>query len=618
MKTFRADVEDFLESVKKLLTLHQQNEVKPSVIFKDYTLSLVDSTSEEIREILGSDHNFWKEGKVILVQEDDISKGLGKNNSSLMDEFQDDAERSYVSRRSDADPDECKTCWPVSLDKARYLLSLHNICNNPHLASLRGTDEGADDALPDMVVYCDGKDRDHTAVMACSANKRARSAEGKGQRSPGMSVTTVSCFGPVMSKSSLLTVDQVIQQSGGLQHKDNVTTSALALYEIVGMTYHETSVLDPASHSHCTSVTMDCSWEHVKAILEKPHSAKCNVHVRAVPGDMRSAAYSVYKELSTLVGFVQGLETEELEWNMEESSSESLEVAVTRLIEKEKQGPQRKPELQVQTPLENSDTDFDSLLRGYVIPERQDLYFSESLWTILWSKATCYDDVIKAFSVVFRELKTGELQPIVHSDNQSILAKAIRASYQQQMHTVSVDEVAILTMLVEIGLDKLRRDYTNFFIASELTTLNQLQWYLESGDACSLAEQAARLQALHNVLEVAVVSVTSLKLPPEHRRALVRSGLSYFQSHPHDDIHTFSLPVEAATVQSLYTSYQPSLWRLTVKGSSGTSSSYQLSMKPPMSHIHGLDPDISVGDLTCAGSFCYYVAHTQESKASFV
>ncbi|XP_038078450.1 protein zwilch homolog [Patiria miniata] len=619
MKNFRADVKNFLESVKELLSKYQ-NDVQASVIFKDYKLSLVDSESQELAELLGSAQNPQRNANVILVQQDDSFKYFGKDENSLADESLDDTDRSYVGSNGGKDPEECRSFSPVTLDNARYVLSLHNVCNNPHLASLRGADEEAENTLPEMVVCCDGKDPDHIAVMACSsANQKARSSgEGKGQRSPGVSVTTVSCFGPVTSKSNLLTVDQVIQQNGGQPHKDDVTTSAFAQYEIVGMTYHEMSVLEPASHSHYTSVTMDCSWEHVKGMLEKPHSAKCNVHVSAVPGDMRSAAYSVYRELATLVGFVEGLKTEELEWNTKESSGESVEEAVTRLIEREKQGPQRKQQPQVETSLESGETDFDSVLRGYVIPERQDLYFSESLWSILWSKATCYNDAIKAFSTVFWELKTGELQPIVHSDNQSTLAKAIRASYQQQMHTVSVDEVATLTMLVEIGLDKLRRDYTNFFIASELTTLNQLQWFLQSGETCPLPEQVSRLQALHNVLEVAVVSVTSLKLPPEHRRVLVRSALAFYQSHPHDDMHTFTLPVQATTVQSLYTSFQPSLWRLTVKGGSGTSVSYQLSMKLPLSHITGLDQDISMGDLTSAGSFCYYVTHTKESTASFL
>ena len=44
----------------------------------------------------------------------------------------------------------------------------------------------------------------------------------------------------------------------------------------------------------------------------------------------------------------------------------------------------------------------------------------------------------------------------------------IRASYQQEMYNINVDEVPNLTMLVEIGLDKLRRDYTNFFIGTLL------------------------------------------------------------------------------------------------------------------------------------------------------
>ncbi|XP_071788335.1 protein zwilch homolog isoform X1 [Asterias amurensis] len=619
MKNFTADINEFLATIKELLSSESQNTSvnngkTSSAVFKDFKFCLTNYSSKEVSELmLESNQRPAKNSKVVLVQKEDLLKHLEKEDISLNDESMEETEGTLGdSIRNEGEDSSLRD--PVSVDEARYLLSIHNLCTNPNRSLT--LDKSTELTVPDMLVICDGKDNENIAVMGCSSVK-AGSGDHRGQWSPGVSVTTVSCFGPVTSKSSLLTVDQVIQQSGSLANKESVSTTAFAQYEIVGMSYHEVSMLDVASQTH-TSVTMDCSWDNVKGMLERPHSAMCNVHVCAVAGDMRSAAHSMYRELATLVGFTEGLKTEELEWNTKESSKESVEEAVARLIEKEKQGPQRKPEPKPQTPIQDGETDLDSLLRCYVIPERQDLYFSESLWTTLWSTATCYDDFIRAFSLVFSELRKGELQPIVHGDNQSTLAKMIRASYQQEMNKINIEGVDNLTMLVEIGLDKLRRDYTNFFIASELTTLNQLQWYVKTSESCGIIEQVSRLRALHNVLEVAVVSVTSLKLPPEHRRSLVRSALIYYQSHPEDDCHTFSQPVEATILQPLYTSYQPSVWRLNVKGNAGTCSSYQLSVKQPLQHVIGINPDMSMGDLTSGETFCYHVAHSRENTVSFL
>lgn len=54
----------------------------------------------------------------------------------------------------------------------------------------------------------------------------------------------------------------------------------------------------------------------------------------------------------------------------------------------------------------------------------------------------------------------------IHRDSNSSLSKLIMQSYHQQIDHVSLTGVTPVHMLLEMGLDKMRKDYINYLIGN--------------------------------------------------------------------------------------------------------------------------------------------------------
>ena len=54
----------------------------------------------------------------------------------------------------------------------------------------------------------------------------------------------------------------------------------------------------------------------------------------------------------------------------------------------------------------------------------------------------------------------------IHRDGNSSLGKVFLQSYQQPMDHVSLTGLTPITMLLEVGLDKMRKDYINYLIGT--------------------------------------------------------------------------------------------------------------------------------------------------------
>lgn len=56
----------------------------------------------------------------------------------------------------------------------------------------------------------------------------------------------------------------------------------------------------------------------------------------------------------------------------------------------------------------------------------------------------------------------------VHRDSSSSLSKLMVQSYQQQVDTVPLTGLTPAIMLLELGLDKMRKDYINYLVGNDL------------------------------------------------------------------------------------------------------------------------------------------------------
>ncbi|KAM4647147.1 uncharacterized protein AAGF69_012598 isoform 4-T16 [Amazona ochrocephala] len=82
-----------------------------------------------------------------------------------------------------------------------------------------------------------------------------------------------------------------------------------------------------------------------------------------------------------------------------------------------------------------------------------------------------YQELIACFTLVLESLECGEIQPWIHHGSGSLLSKLIQQSYHGKMEAVSLTGITPVQMLLENGLDKMKKDYVSFFIESHPWTL---------------------------------------------------------------------------------------------------------------------------------------------------
>ncbi|KAM4654934.1 uncharacterized protein AAGF69_010033 [Amazona ochrocephala] len=75
-----------------------------------------------------------------------------------------------------------------------------------------------------------------------------------------------------------------------------------------------------------------------------------------------------------------------------------------------------------------------------------------------------YQELIACFTLVLESLECGEIQPWIHHGSGSLLSKLIQQSYHGKMEAVSLTGITPVQMLLENGLDKMKKDYVSFFI----------------------------------------------------------------------------------------------------------------------------------------------------------
>lgn len=237
--------------------------------------------------------------------------------------------------------------------------------------------------------------------------------------------------------------------------------------------------------------------------------------------------------------------------------------------------------------------------RSVLITVRGDLDFAEQLWCKMSSSVVSYQDLVKCFSLVIQSLQRGDIQPWLHSGSNSLLSKLIHQSYHGTMDTVSLTGTIPLQILLEIGLDKLKKDYISFFIGQELASLNHLEYFISP--SVDLQEQVYRVQKLHHILEIVVSCMLFIKLQHELLFSLTQSCIKYYKQNPLDEQHIFQLPVRAAAIKNLYQSEKPQKWRVEINsGHKKVKTVWQLSDSSPVDHLSFHRPDFS--ELTLNGS----------------
>nr|XP_024650671.1 protein zwilch homolog isoform X2 [Macaca nemestrina] len=246
---------------------------------------------------------------------------------------------------------------------------------------------------------------------------------------------------------------------------------------------------------------------------------------------------------------------------------------------------------------------------------RSDLDFAEQLWCKMSSSVISYQDLVKCFTLIIQSLQRGDIQPWLHSGSNSLLSKLIHQSYHGTMDTVSLSGTTPVQMLLEIGLDKLKKDYISFFIGQELASLNHLEYFI--APSVDIQEQVYRVQKLHHILEILVSCMPFIKSQHELLFSLTQICIKYYKQNPLDEQHIFQLPVRPTAVKNLYQSEKPQKWRVEIySGQKKIKTVWQLSDSSPVDHLNFHKPDFS--ELTLNGSLEERISFTNMVTCSQV
>lgn len=459
---------------------------------------------------------------------------------------------------------------PLTVNQARELLSFYTLAQNPSVALGDGRT-----FLP-LWVRCDMSDPAGTtwlgAEMVCT-----------GSKATGTKLYSVTCKGSTVDKTSFMTLDEVKQEHRKRHRSAPMALKGSARYNLFGSTVIENTTIGSQS-----SITVDFKWSDVGSILEAPPmSSTATLNIKVASGDMRSPMFELYREMEFLQSLADGLKTGEFEWMdpVETTSAVNLTKAYLEELQNvtKTQDQPVKSEKPAETPRAKSEGEmimFTSLL------VRGDLDFVEQLWVRLRKSVTSYQDIGDCLKLVIDALRYGNIKPWIHRDSNSSLSKLILQSYHQKIDSVHMSGLTPVHMLLEMGLDKMRKDYINYLIGEELTTLNHLNYYLST--EVDIQEQVVRLRKLHHMLEIIMTCATFLCLPYPSLFRLTQFCLQHYKTSPYNESYNFEQPVKPALISHFIQKEHPVMWSVELSsghGSREVRTLLQLSDRPLVDHV---------------------------------
>ena len=304
-----------------------------------------------------------------------------------------------------------------------------------------------------------------------------------------------------------------------------------------------------------SSIKMVSSWSKVTSLLESPPlDADTLLMVDLVAGDEKLETSQLWTELQLLTGFVRGLSGAGVTWlgGEQEMETESL---VTEVMETIRQiGPRSGvTKLESETLAEQED------LEPFSFKARQEVDFTDILWSNLF-KVQSYQQLTEAFKMIFTSLINEEIRPFIYARNNTKSVVKIVNSIVRGSETIPDMSGSLpLELLIECGLEKLRRDYSHTLLNGELASKESIAQLLVSDCPEAALE---RLHSLHLMVELAVLLETHTKLPSEILRSVLASAQSSSKSEEDTELrrsYKFLVPTQALDMLMVHS---PDVWQL--------------------------------------------------------
>ena len=321
-----------------------------------------------------------------------------------------------------------------------------------------------------------------------------------------------------------------------------------------------------------SSIKVVSSWSKAASLLESPPvDAETLLMVELVAGDEKLDTSQLWTELQLLTGFVRGLSGAGVTWlgGEEEQHTETL---VTEVIETIRQiGPRSGvTKLESETLAEQED------LEPFSFKARQEVDFTDILWSNLF-KVQSYQQLTEAFKMVFTSLINEEIRPFIYARNNTKSVVKIVNSIVRGSETIPDMSGSLpLELLIECGLEKLRRDYSHSLLNGELASKESIAHLLVSDCPEAALE---RLHSLHLMVELAVLLETHTKLPSEILRSVLASAQSSSKSEEDTELrrsYKFLVPTQALDMLFVHS---PDVWQLKLSSGKKSCEMFTLTLR---------------------------------------
>uniref|UniRef100_A0A8C0EV89 Protein zwilch n=1 Tax=Bubo bubo TaxID=30461 RepID=A0A8C0EV89_BUBBB len=503
-------------------------------------------------------------------------------------------------------PKESSGPVALSVSRAKQLISLYTMVQNPNMTHLKISELVV---LPPLWIRCDGSDPEHTCWLGAEPLKA-------GNKITGINFYMVTCDGPTADKTHFANLEELKMAHKKKHHSSIVMTKGFAQYELIRAAAIEDTIVESESN-----ISVDITWNTVDKVLETPpliSAATLNIALES--GDPRSPVYQLYRELQFLLALAEGLKTGVTEWPEPLESESAVELVREFLTDLKRKldgycisGNNNETEK-----IKCDTAAVDSSIKS-IFSERGDLDFAEQLWCKMRSVSS-YQELIECFTLIIKSLEHGEIQPWIHQGSSSLLSKLIQQSYHGKIEVISLSGITPIQMLLEIGLDKMKKDYVSFFIGQELATLTYLDYFIST--SVDLQEQVHRVQKLHHMLEIMVSCTVLLQFKHENLFPLTQICMKYYKENPLNEKHVFQLPIRPALVKKFYQNDHPEIWKVDISSAHGqkeAKTTWQVSTNPPVEHMTSNNTGL-FSDSTVNGSSeerMYFITMAQCSQVHF-
>ncbi|NXN22068.1 ZWILC protein, partial [Nycticryphes semicollaris] len=508
---------------------------------------------------------FWNGNNMVYI----LQKARHNEESNSMEESKTDDAISA----SELLPKESSGPVALSHRRAKQLISLYTMVQNPNMTHLEISELVV---LPPIWIRCDGSDPEHTYWLGAEPLKA-------GNKITGINLYVVTCEGPTADKTCFTNLEELKLAHKMMHHSSIVMTKGSAQYKFIRAAAMEDSIVESKS-----TIYVDMTWNSVNKILETPpliSAATLNITLES--GDPGSPVYQLYRELQFLLALAEGLKTGVMEWP-EPLESESAVELVQELLTGDcclLRGERGKSHKLFQK-IKCDTAAVDSSIKS-VCSERGDLDFAEQLWCKMRSECvSSYEELIECFTLVMKSLECGEIEPWIHQGSSSLLSKLIQQSYHGKIEVVALSGIAPIQMLLEIGLDKMKKDYVRFFIVKSGSSLLLQDYFISTSP--DLQEQVHRVQKLHHMLEIIVSCTVLLQFKHENLFPLTQICMKYYKENPLNEKHVFQLPIRPAVVKKFCQNDHPEIWKVVVSSGHGqkeVKTTWQISADPPFEHM---------------------------------